>query len=95
VKTAIGTILLIISLSGCGVSRVVPDEYGQPFIIIESSYTTGGCIRKLKAKASVIGMKIDKIVVDNSNWGTTAKILMWPFIKGTSCTAELVLQEAP
>jgi hypothetical protein len=78
-------LLLVSCLTGCGVSQVVPDRYGRPLSITESAYTSKGCIQKLKESARKLEIKINNVVIDNS----TVKILLWPFVKGTTCMADV------
>lgn len=91
-RTTIVIILFVTCLSGCGVSRVISNDSGQPLLIAESGYSTGGCIRTLKAKSNLLGVKIDNIIVDNSSQETMLRFFRWPFVKGTTCTADVDLQ---
>lgn len=88
-KKIFGGILLTCFLTGCGMSHVVPNSEGKPVSIAESGYTSSGCIEALQEKAKELGVKIKNIRVDNSSWDTTATVLMWPLVKGATCSADI------
>lgn len=88
-KNTVGIILLASCLAGCGMSHVIPNSDGKPQTIAESGYTSSGCIEALQEKANGLGVRIYNIRVENSSWDTTATVLMWPLVKGATCTADV------
>jgi hypothetical protein len=88
-RISIGIVVLACSLSGCGISKVIPNEYGRPELIAESGYSTGGCLAALKKKANELGVNVKNVRVENTFWDRTKTILLYPMIKGATCTADI------
>lgn len=78
-------LLFSVILAGCGTTQVVRNGYGRAQYITESAYTSKGCISKLKDKAAAINVKVTTATVERS----TAKLFLWPFVKATTCMAEV------
>jgi len=79
-------LLLLCHVAGCGTSKNVRKELsGRPQSITESAYTSKQCINKIKTRANELNAKVSNVVVDSSMW----KMMLWPFVKGTTCMADI------
>lgn len=83
-----GILLLTLIMAGCGSHYVIPSSQSKPAQVYSSGYTLSGCMTNMAEEAQSTQCKLDNIKTDNS--GVILEVFLFPFVKGYSCSAELI-----
>lgn len=79
--------------TGCAQEFIVlHSETGTPLIISHRSYTSEGCLEKVKNDAAQMGVTFRYVHVRGT---TVGRSLLWPFEPGYACEAALGPEERP
>lgn len=88
--------LVVIFLAGCSVNHsVVPATADRPPIVTMSAYTHQGCLEKLRLEAVKRNWEIKEIPYKADAAGITGEVLLFPFVKGVSCSAYILSGTIP
>jgi hypothetical protein len=80
-------------MTGCAQEFVaLHSQKGVPIIISRRSFTSDGCIEKVKSDAAQMGVTFRRVYVRGS---TVGRSLLWPFEPGYACEAAIGPEERP
>lgn len=88
-----GFLLIALLLTGCADEYIVLHSLtGEPLVISRRSYTSDGCLEKMKEDASRLGVAFRYVHVRGT---TVGRSLLWPFEPGYACEAAIGPEQRP
>lgn len=83
-------VMAALLLSACGTRYLVPATSDKSAYFTESSYTEAACRQKLRDVSRERQWEITLMPTSTDVRGIVAELLLFPFYKGFSCSAEIV-----
>ena len=89
-------VLLAALLTGCSMNHgIMPASNDRQPIVTMSAYTKTGCWEKIRWEAINRKWEIKEIDESTDVGGVVAEVLLFPFVKGISCSAYIAKGEIP
>lgn len=91
-RVLIGTLLLLVGVTGCASEFTAVGTSGEPLLISRRGYTPSECTAMVKEDAAHLGATLRYVHIR----GTTAgRSLLWPFEPGYACEAGIGPEQGP
>jgi len=83
-------------LAGCSMNHsIVPANGDRMPVVTVSAYTKAGCLERLRTESVTRGWNIREIEDSLDVGGLAAEIILFPVVKGISCSAYILAGDIP
>jgi hypothetical protein len=89
-------VALMLLLTGCSMNHNIKvSNEERPAVVTMSAYTPSGCLDNLRTEAAEREWKIKAIERSFDFGGLAAELILFPFVKGMSCSAYILAGDVP